>query len=159
MAPPAVPWQALEAYVTQVARVCQANYVPELSWCLHDYARQEGLDPVVVLAQALHETNYFCYGGDVSPAQHNFAGIGAVGGGAPGHSFATPCEGMLAQVQHLKAYASTANLVTSPLVDPRFHLVSRGRARTLGQLAGTWAADPNYGSHLARAANLIAGCN
>lgn len=76
-------------------------------------------------AQSCLETGYFNFGAQVDPAQNNFAGIGALNGGASGASFDTPYEGILAQIQHLKAYASTDNC-SKTCVDPRFGLVSRG---------------------------------
>jgi len=91
-------------------------------------------------AQALHETNYFRYGGVVKPEQNNYAGIGATGPGNPGASFATPELGVLAHLQHLFAYASTAPLPPSMTkVDPRFDLVTRGVAPYVGDLNGRWA--------------------
>lgn len=46
--------------------------------------------------------------------------------------------GLRAQVQHLKAYASTDDLVNE-CVDPRFDLVTKGIAPTLEELNGRWA--------------------
>ena len=66
-------------------------------------------------------------------------------------SFQDVRTGIRAQIQHLKAYASTESLVNEQ-VDPRFHLVKRGTApyvEWLGQKenpAGTgWATESNYG--------------
>jgi len=85
----------------------------------------EGVKVEVAFAQAMKETNFLKYGGDVSIEQYNFAGIGATGNGAPGNSFANVQTGIRAQVQHLKAYASTEPLVHK-VVDPRFQYVTRG---------------------------------
>lgn len=49
----------------------------------YDEAGREGIRPDVALCQALKETGYFAYGGDVSPEQNNFCGLGATGNGAP----------------------------------------------------------------------------
>ena len=63
--------------------------------------------------------------------------------------------GIRAQVQHLKAYASTEPL-RQPLVDPRFDLVERGSAVTLQQLDGRWAVPGNgYGDNLLRIIHSI----
>ena len=52
--------------------------------------------------------------------------------------------GIRAQIQHLKAYASSENLVNA-CVDPRFHLVSRSSATCIGDLGnGKWATDSGY---------------
>ena len=91
-------------------------------------------------AQMVKETNYLKFGGDVLPAQNNFAGIGAVGGGDPGSAFSTPEEGVLAQMEHICAYASLEPLpVGMPKVDPRFDLVTRGSCPNWEDLNGRWA--------------------
>ncbi len=89
----------------------------------------EGVRGDVAFAQSLHETGFFRYGGIVRPQQNNFAGIGALNGNNAGQaaSFPNPRTGIRAQIQHLKAYASTDALV-NPCVDPRFSLVVRGSA-------------------------------
>jgi hypothetical protein len=99
-----------------------------------------GIRGDVAFAQAMQETGYFRFTGDVRGSQNNFAGIGATGDGARGASFNTPEEGVLAHLQHLYAYATTAALPDKyPLVDPRFHLVNRGSAPTWTALNGKWA--------------------
>ncbi|MBR1691821.1 MAG: GBS Bsp-like repeat-containing protein [Lachnospiraceae bacterium] len=85
----------------------------------------EGVKVEVAFAQAMKETNFLKYGGDVSIEQYNFAGIGATGGGVKGNSFPNVQTGIRAQVQHLKAYASEEPLVNE-VVDPRFEYVTRG---------------------------------
>lgn len=104
----------------------------------------EGVNHDIAFSQMCHETGCLQFGNLVEPHQNNFAGIGATGPGQPGHSFPTIEIGVRAQIQHLKAYASKARL-NNPKVDPRFDLVKpRGRAPTLYQLSGTWAADRKY---------------
>ena len=104
---------------------------------------KEGIRGDLAFAQALHETNFFKFGGDVLPEQNNFAGLGATGGGVKGHSFATPQLGVRAQIQHLKAYASTAPL-NNPCIDPRFRYVkNRGCAPCIEDLGEKWAF-PGY---------------
>lgn len=103
---------------------------------------KEGVRGDLAFAQALHETNYFKFGKDVSPRQNNFCGLGATGNGVPGHQFATPREGIRAQIQHLKAYASHKPLANK-CIDPRFQRVQRGCAPNLEDLGGIWAY-PGY---------------
>jgi hypothetical protein len=99
-----------------------------------------GIRGDVAFAQAMLETDYFRFTGSVRNGQNNFAGIGATGGGARGASFQNSEQGVLAQLQHLYAYATTAPLPNQyPLVDPRFHLVNRGSATTWIALNGKWA--------------------
>ena len=116
--------------------------------------RTEGVRPEVAFAQMCLETGYLQYGGDVKREQFNFAGIGAIGNGAPGNSFADVRTGIRAQVQHLKAYASTEGLVNE-CVDPRYQYVNKGCAPTVGDLAGKWATDPNYGNKLVTIMNAF----
>lgn len=110
---------------------------------------EEGVRGDVAFAQAIKETGYFKFGGDVRPEQHNYAGIGATGGGARGNSFSTAEKGVYAQIQHLKAYASTKPLNT-PLVDPRFKYVTRGIAPAWPDLHKRWAmqSSGNYGEDI-----------
>lgn len=111
----------------------------------YEEASMEGVRGDIVVAQAFLETGYFKYGdgkGIVQPEDNNFAGIGATGQSNLRNTFKDVREGLRAQVQHLKAYASTAPLQNS-IVDPRFNYVTRGSAKTLDALSGKWAY-PGY---------------
>lgn len=119
-----------------------------------DEANAEGVKAEVAFAQAMLETGFLKFGGDVKPGQYNFAGLGAVGNGAAGNSFKDVRTGIRAQIQHLKCYASTAGLNQS-LVDPRWSNSLRGKAPYVEWLSipnnpnGTgWAADKNYADKL-----------
>ena len=117
-------------------------------------AAYEGVDPYVVFAQAMVETGWLKFGGQVQPDQCNFAGIGALDGGASGASFNSFGNdsvrmGIRAQVQHLKAYASFGPL-NRECVDPRFYLVKRGSVTTVGELSGKWASDLDYGNKISK---------
>jgi hypothetical protein len=116
----------------------------------------EGVRFDFAFAQSIIETGFFRFTGDVVPEQNNFAGIGTVGGGVKGNYFATPQEGILAQAQHLKAYASTDPL-NKPCVDPRFSLVTRGKAPCIEDFGnGVWAASKdNYGGRIYGIAEAI----
>jgi N-acetylmuramoyl-L-alanine amidase len=104
------------------------------------YGNEYGIRGDIAYGQAVHETNYFRFTGQVKPDQNNFAGLGTTGPGVDGASFKTPEEGVIAHIQHLYAYASTERLPESyPLLDPRFSLVSRGSARYWTGLNGKWA--------------------
>lgn len=127
-----------QATASQMAAFCLSkNASPQLPSCtVEELARMfieegeaEGVRGDVAFAQSLHETGYFKYGGIVTPEMNNFAGIGALNGNATGQaaSFPDPRTGVRAQIQHLKAYASTEALANA-CVDPRFSLVARGVA-------------------------------
>lgn len=127
-----------QATAQQMALFCRSkNSTLQLTSCsLEQLAEMfieegeaEGVRGDVAFAQSLHETGYFKFGGIVLPTQNNYAGIGALNGNATGQaaSFPDPRTGVRAQIQHLKAYASTEALVNE-CVDPRFSLVARGVA-------------------------------
>lgn len=118
--------------------------VMEIAQYYIDEAALENVNHDIAFCQMCVETNYLRFTGVVSRSQNNFAGIGATGGDNPGNSFTTMQEGVRAQIQHLKAYASRERL-RSKNVDPRFEKVKRGSASFVVQLAGKWAADPQYG--------------
>lgn len=109
-----------------------------------------GIRGDVAFAQAMLETNYFRFTGDVRNGQNNFSGIGATGGDTRGAVFQTAEEGVLAHLQHLYAYATKEPLPNRyPLVDPRFHLVNRGSATTWMALNGKWAVPgTSYGQSI-----------
>jgi len=109
----------------------------------YEEASFEGVNHDIAFTQMCLETGFLKYGGDVQPDQNNFAGLGAVGNGAPGLSFPDPRTGVRAHIQHLKAYGSEDPL-NLELVNPRFRFVRRGCAPTYEGLAGTWAADKQY---------------
>lgn len=117
-------------------------------------AQAEGVRAEVAFCQAMKETGFLRYLGDVRIEQFNFAGIGATGGGVQGNYFASVRDGVRAQIQHLKAYASTDTL-NNACVDPRFYYVNRGTTPFVEWLGihenpygGGWAAAENYGSSI-----------
>ncbi len=128
---------------------------------LKEEAEAEGVRADVLFAQVMLETGGLTFGGDVQAGQCNFGGLGAVGGGAAGETYADVRTGLRAQVQHLKAYASTEGL-NNACVDTRFQYVSRGTARYVEWLAipqnpygKGWAADADYGTKLLRIMNSL----
>lgn len=113
----------------------------------YEEGEREGIRPDVAFAQALKETGFFRYGGDVIPEQNNYCGLGTTGGGVKGEFFRTPQLGVRAHIQHLLAYSSTRR-PTMPVVDPRYSLVREAYgSRTLGtwqDLNGRWAVPGRY---------------
>ncbi|MFZ4728563.1 MAG: glucosaminidase domain-containing protein [Pseudanabaena sp.] len=132
----------------QLLRLLRLNKAPlnlygDIPAIYREEAIIEGVNYDIAFCQMCLETGFLQFDGDVQPEQNNFGGIGAIGNGARGDSFSDRRIGIRAQIQHLKAYATTKPLV-QPLVDPRFGLVKRGTAPLVGQLAGRWAEDTNY---------------
>ena len=117
-------------------------------------ANAEGIRAEVAFCQAMLETGWLQFGGDVKADQCNFAGIGATGGGNPGNSFVDVRTGIRAQIQHLKAYANEKPL-NQTCVDPRFHYVKRGSAPYVEWLGipdnptgAGWAGTKGYGTSI-----------
>lgn len=119
----------------------------------YEEGSREGIRPDVAFAQAMKETGYFSYGGDVIPEQNNYCGLGTVGGGVNGAFFSTAQIGVRAHIQHLLAY-STERRPQTQVVDPRFDFVEE-RTQSIGKktqwtdLNGVWAVPGNgYGQSI-----------
>lgn len=129
----------------QVKLSCTVERLVDIYW---QEAKLEGVRPDIALCQALVETGFFKYGGDVVYQQNNFCGLGTVGKGVKGASFKTPQMGVRAHIQHLLAY-SEVKRPSTPIVDPRYELahsirVQKGVVDTWSGLNGTWAMGANY---------------
>ncbi len=145
-----------KAYPTAVMTKGGAATIDDFAKIVYEEAAAEGIKAEVVWAQIMKETGYLQFGGQVKIEQYNFAGLGATDNGAAGASFPDVRTGIRAQVQHLKAYGSTAGLKNT-CVDPRFNLVTRGSALYV-EILGTnenpkgagWATAKGYGLDLAK---------
>ena len=142
------------AYATQaqmVAFIKRNNPHPKLNCSVeelvgyyYEEAGREGIRPDIVLCQAIKETGFFGYGGDVIPEQNNYCGLGTTGGGVKGAFFETPQLGVRAHVQHLLVYDRTEPPSTD-IIDPRYKLVIEAHPEIYGQihnwtdLNGRWA--------------------
>ena len=140
------------AFPSDVYSAYGASTVEEFVERLWDAAIAEGVRPEVVYSQAMVETGYLKFGGDVQPKQCNFCGLGATGNGVSGADFGPYGSdavyiGFLAQAQHLRAYAGKAPL-SSKTYDPRYGTWLFGRSETVEGLSGTWAADTTYGGKI-----------
>ena len=127
-----------------------ASTIEQFAQIFYEEANAEGVKAEVAFTQCMKETGFLKYGGDVLPNQYNFAGIGATGA-VHGASFKDVRTGVRAQIQHLKAYASTSPL-NNACVDPRFNLVTRNSAPYVEWLGIKenpngygWASAKNYG--------------
>lgn len=134
--------QLSEGGADSIETFCQMYY---------DEASAEGVRPEVAFAQTMKETGFLQYGGDASIEQFNFAGLGTTGGGVPGNSYPDVRTGIRAQIQHLKAYATSDPLIQE-CVDDRYEYVKKGAApyvEWLGQQENPeglgWATGDNYG--------------
>lgn len=173
MGRPTMPPGRLQAALGALgaAPLFTAVILPALWRAATDY----GLDPTAVAAQSAHETGMGRFGGRITPAWHNTAGVkvqdldAALAVLPPGTTtdhplchamFASWDQGAEAHVQHLRAYAQVP--FSRPVVDPRYDLVARtsaGRSPVehLADLGGRWAPSPSYGQALEDlAARLLA---
>lgn len=115
----------------------------------------EGVRGDIAFAQSCLETGNFSFVDTaVTLDQNNFCGMGVTQRGMKGNSFATAQEGIRAQIQHLKAYA-TADPLAGACVDPRYKWVAKGCApyvEWLGQQENPdgkgWAAGAGYGEKI-----------
>lgn len=121
----------------------------------------EGVKAEVAFCQAMKETGFLKYGGNVSITQFNFAGMGSTGPGVAGECYPDVRTGIRAQVQHLKAYGCTGPL-NQACVDTRFKYVARGTAPYVEWLGikenpygKGWATATNYGYDIVRMVNNL----
>lgn len=124
--------------------------------------KAEGVRGDIAFAQSCLETGNFKFENTaVTLAQNNFCGMGVTSKGKTGNSFDTPQLGIRAQIQHLKAYASTEALVNA-CIDPRYRYVTKGSAEYvewLGQKENPngkgWATGKGYGDKIIRILNAL----
>jgi hypothetical protein len=69
----------------------------------------------VAFFQMVVETGNLKFGGDVKPAQNNFAGLGATGNGERGESFKDVTTGVRAHLEHLLMY--TGEKIANPVAE------------------------------------------
>ena len=139
-----------ECTASQMAQYLIKKNPDAKSWAL-EYAQlyleegeAEGVRGDGAWIQSCKETGNFKFTGGTAVTfdQNNFCGLGVTRKGLKGHSFETPRLGIRAQIQHLKAYATTAPLENT-CIDPRYKYVKKGCAPRFEDLAGKWAV-PGY---------------
>lgn len=140
-----------------------AEAIEDFCSIILEEAEKEGVRGEVVFVQAMLETGWLQFGGDAVESQYNFSGLGTTGEGVQGNSYPDVRTGIKAQVQHLKAYASTEDL-EEDLVDFRFDMVKRGSAPYVEWLGiqenpngGGWAAGNGYGEKLRKLLSDLKG--
>jgi hypothetical protein len=139
--------QALSGFLLRVNPQAGEDYAGDLARFYTEEAEIEGVNHDVAFAQMCLETGFLRYGNLVTADMNNFCGLGAIGGDQRGERFPEPRIGVRAHIQHLKAYA-TEEPLRQDLVDPRYRWVRYGSAPTIFGLAGTWAADRDYGGKI-----------
>lgn len=124
--------------------------VERLAGLYVEEAAIEGINSDVAFVQMCHETGFLGFGNLVLPEMNNFCGLGAMDAEHPGEYFESERIGVRAHIQHLQAYATTADVeLNQECVDPRYSWPHKVKfARTVHELAGNWATDPDYGTKL-----------
>jgi N-acetylmuramoyl-L-alanine amidase len=106
----------------------------------------------VAIFQSCLETGWFWQNDgpfDVKPEQHNYAGLGATGGGVTGDSFPDTLTGVRAQLQDLALRAGKQipreQVLSAYVRRPEIYEIVANRGSVYwADLAGTWATDKNY---------------
>ncbi len=132
-----------------------ADYAHELAQLYIEEGTYEGVRGDIAAAQAMLETGNLTFAGSaVTLDQHNFCGLGVTKNGVKGCVFKTMRDGVRAQIQHLKAYASTEPLMNG-CIDPRYGYVQRGCAPYVEWLGiqenpqgKGWASGEDYGGKI-----------
>jgi hypothetical protein len=139
--------EALSRFLLAVNPGAGGDFAAELAAYYTEEAEAEGVNHDVAFAQMCLETGFLRFGNLVTADMNNFCGLGAIGPQQRGERFPEPRIGVRAHIQHLKAYA-TEEPLRGELVDPRYRWVRYGSAPTIYGLAGTWAADRDYGEKI-----------
>ena len=154
MGKPAVTADQMKAYLKKKNPSVPQSVLDMIPLYLSE-GEAEGVRGDIAFAQSCLETGNFTFSGSaVTLLQNNFCGLGVTQRGKTGLSFESPQLGIRAQIQHLKAYASTDKL-RNALADPHFRYVKRGcapYAEWLGQKENPqgkgWAAGEKYGEKI-----------
>jgi len=146
------------------------RFVAEMFMPLWEAAERHGIDPVVMIAQALKETGRGNYSEKVPATFFNTCGLkirdpslaGPDQEATMAHAqFASWWMGAQAHAQHLVAYTQgDLGSWGEPLVDPRWVWVRKPDAApvlTVEGLGGRWAPSPTYGNELAAICTRLRG--
>jgi hypothetical protein len=143
------PFQIEAWYAATGTRSRSPTPVGRIARLFVEEGHAQGVRGDIAFAQAMLETGYLRYGGQLLPADHNFGGIGACDSCDGGLRFPDPETGIRAHIQHLWAYASPtadAAALARPLADVRFAGVRPPGKAPLWESMGTgnWATGTTY---------------
>ena len=134
-----------EDCVKAIKKILEVNpkFDINIAYAFFKIAPKYGIDPMMAISQSILETGWFKFnspGEIVTEDQHNYGAMGVTDTGVKGDIYATIEDGVIAQMQHLWAYATKESLPKDEIIlDKRFSLVSKGCAPYWQQLAGRWA--------------------
>jgi len=157
-----------EVTVNQLVKIFEDRGSTKVEWARRiapiyiQYGKIFNMRADIAWAMMCHETGFLEFTGDVGSEQNNFVGMGAIGGGVPGNSFATEELGIIAHYAHLAwyYYPDHVNIYCSLTYDPRHFGSSHYRYTgdtTLGFLNGRWAPGATYTGKIILFANQIYG--
>jgi hypothetical protein len=142
-----------------------------VAWLYWDTCMVVGVDPLIAVAQLVHETANLTSWWSQRP-RRNPAGIGVTGANDPktgeplGVRFPGWSWAVRAHVGRLLMYATPPSINREPLADlirkeaafwRRLPIEKHGKGHTIGRLAKAgWATDPDYAHKLVTVANRIA---
>jgi uncharacterized coiled-coil protein SlyX len=113
--------------------------IMELLGMYKELADREGVNYDIAIAQMCRSTNYLARGNN----NYNYAEFNPAGTGSAVIKFRNKGEGVLAHIQHLKAYASPVVIPRNQLVDPRYDILEQkgylNSVVTFDQLYAKWA--------------------
>ena len=143
---------------------------------LWDAAIANGIDPCILIAQAMKETGYFNFKGVIRPNFCNTCGLKVTKGGGdqdPGAHmrFEYWEDGIMAHSDHLALYAGASNQpkyspecashknvnckANGTTLDPRHFTYLHGKCPNVEDLGGNWAPSKTYGTDIVSMVNEI----
>lgn len=150
-------WATMEqAQAWARGRGAHQRFVEDMIPALWEAALRIGIRPEVMVAQSAKETAFGRFGGVLTPDYHNTAGIKTRTGGAnedpnAHERFPSWAEGARVHANQLAAYVGI-----EPIGEPhgRYYVVKSlswaGTIRTVEDLGGRWAPNPDYGRSIVR---------
>ena len=142
-------YQLAEFFMSNNPEEDEAHII-EFAQLYIEEASAENINSDIAFVQMCLETGFLRFGGLVQKEWHNYCGLGAISADQPGCIFETEQLGVRAHIQHIQAYATTADVtLNNELIDPRYSWVHKTKfAVTVGDMAKSWAADPEYACKL-----------
>ncbi|MGL4850957.1 MAG: peptidoglycan-binding protein [Clostridium sp.] len=128
----------------------------------YNLAKKKGVNPSVLLCQAMIETGWMKFGGVLTAEYKNTCGLkNSKGGGCldpNAHAkFKSWEDGIEAHAEHLALYAGKKGYPLKRPKDPRHFDYLYGKCKTVEELSGTWAMDESYSKKIIKLVNELEG--
>jgi hypothetical protein len=147
MGQPILNAAALAAWYQSLGRPANTTIpIDQLATAYDQWGQVLGVRDDLAFAQSIVETGFFSFpaGGQLTPKDNNFAGIGACDTCAHGWTFPSADQGVQAQLELLHLYA-TSNPWPKTIPNVIGATSVGGCCDTWAKLAGTWASSTVYG--------------